>query len=64
MGMAKYYEDNTEIIEERRDIYGAASYESNYNYNNMIARTKKSEPVKKTIKSSYYIVFGGKRIAV
>ena len=64
MGMAKYYEDNTEIIEERRDIYGEYSCESNYNYNNMIARTRKAEPVNKTIKPSYYIVFNGKRIAV
>ena len=64
MGMAKYFEDNMEIIEERRDNYNSSCYEHCYNYGNSSPYARKSESTVKTIRTSYYITIGGKRIAV
>lgn len=64
MGMAKYFEDNMEIIEERRDNYNSSYYERNCNYGNNISYVRKTEFPVKTISTSYYITIGGKRIAV
>ena len=62
--MAKYFEDNMEIIEERRDNYNSSYYERNCNYGNNISYVRKTESPVKTIRTSYYITIGGKRIAV
>ena len=64
MGMAKYFEDNMEIIGERRDNYNSSYYERSYNYGNSSPYVRKSEAAVKTIRTSYYITIGGKRIAV
>lgn len=64
MGIAKYFEDNMEIIEERHGNYRSSYYESNYNSNNTKTNTRKIVPPSRPVRTSYYIVFNGKRIAV
>ena len=64
MGMAKYFEDNMEIIEERCRNYNSSYSERNYNYGNNNYYTRRTDSYVNSTKTSYYVVIGGKRIAV
>ena len=61
MGMAKYFEDNMEIIEERLSNRNSLKYT---NYNTAIIYTRKPHRYIRPKKLDYYVIIDGKRIAV
>ena len=60
--MAKYFEDNTEMIEERRDNFNNSYYDQNYNYNK--PQTRKVSESSKVKRTSYYLIFGNEKITI